>query len=383
MENNDAKKRILYVVTKSNFGGAQRYVFELAQGMNRLGHEVTVACGGQGELVERLQQENIATFEVAGFQRDVSVFKEIKALISLAKIIKQTHPEIIHLNSSKAGLMGAVLARILRVPLIVFTVHGWPFLEPRKKIWQLLAWLGSYLTAIFSHRIITVSYNDLKKAKMPFTEKKTFVIHTAINHYQFFNREEARLKLFDDKITQEHDSNVWLTTIAELSHNKNHTTAIDAVAEFNTTHSTKIFYTIIGGGDLLNTLKEQVSLKGLDNYVTFKNYISDARRYLLAFDIFLLPSKKEGLPYALLEAGLAKVPVIAAKVGGIPELISHRESGLLVEPNNHMNIVEALDLLINNPDKRILYSDNLSQDIKTKFSLEEMIKKTNAVYYRN
>ena len=174
-------KKVLYVITKSNWGGAQRYVFELAINMKKLGYEVAVACGGKGELVKKLQQAGIATYEVAGMERDISFLKEVKAIFSLIKIIRGYKPAVIHINSSKAGLLGTFVARLLRVPKIIFTAHGWPFLEPRKKMWRLMAWLGSYLTAIFSHQVILVSEYDLAHTNMFGIKSKCTVIHTAIS----------------------------------------------------------------------------------------------------------------------------------------------------------------------------------------------------------
>ncbi|MBP9836665.1 MAG: glycosyltransferase family 4 protein [Candidatus Pacebacteria bacterium] len=373
--------KILYIITKSNFGGAQKYVYELAIEMKQQGYEVAVACGGKDELVDKLKLANITTYEVIGFQRDISIFKEIKAILSLIKIIRRAKPDVVHLNSAKAGLLGSIIARLLRVPKIIFTAHGWPFLEPRTRTWRTMAWFGSYVTSLLSHHIINVSQFDLKNAKMPGILNKSSVIHTAIAEFPLLPREEARYKLIGEELTEQHRSNLWLVSVAELNHNKNHVTAIDAVAEFNSTRANKIFYTIIGSGELHNSLQDQVNLKGLNDYIKFLNYVEDANQYLLAFDIFLLPSKKEGLPYALLEAGLAGLPCIASRVGGIPEVIIDHESGILTDPNNHMTIVSALDLLINYPDQRFLYSENLKQDIQTKFNLTKMVEETKSLYF--
>ncbi len=374
------KKKILYIITKSNFGGAQRYVFELALEMKKMGHEVAVACGGKDELVTKLQSANITTYHVNGFQRDINFLKELLALFSLTKIIYQYKPDIVHLNSAKAGGIGSLISRILRVPHIIFTAHGWPFLEPRAKWWKTLSWIGSYLTSIFSHHIIIVSNYDAKHMNMPGIKNKSSVIHTAVSPFPLIERENARNALFSEEIIANHRYDIWLVTNAELNNNKNHTTAIDAVAEFNSTHSTKIFYSIIGSGELLPILKEQVALKGQTEYVNFLGYTENARQYLLAFDIFLLPSKKEGLPYAILEAGLAQIPCIASQAGGISEVISDKESGLLTDPNNHITIVTAFDYLLTNPDKRSLYGEILFNHIKTNFALEKMVVETEAVY---
>ena len=195
----DSSPKILYVITKSNFGGAQKYVYELAVEMKRQGYVVAVACGGRGELVDRLKSADITTYEVKGLERDISILKEIKAIVSLTKIIYQIKPGIIHLNSAKAGLLGSIIARLLRVPKIIFTAHGWPFLEPRSRTWQNLAWLGSYFTSLLSHHIINVSQFDFQHGKMPGVQSKSSVIHTAISEFPLLSREEARNLLIGEE----------------------------------------------------------------------------------------------------------------------------------------------------------------------------------------
>ena len=143
-----------------------------------------------------------------------------------------------------------------------------------------------------------------------------------------------------------------------------------------------MFYTIIGAGDSLSSLKEQVDLRGQNEYVHFKGYQANARQYLMAFDIFLLPSKKEGLPYALLEAGVVGLPVIASNVGGIPEVIEDQVSGMLIHPENHVTITDALDYLLNNPDERNTFALNLQDKIRSHFAQSQMIEKTKDVYAR-
>lgn len=380
MNSTTQQKKVLYIITKSSWGGASLYVFELATAAKAKGYEVAVACGGNGELVEKLELAGIKTFFVAGLERDISAFKEIKALYSLSQIIKSFDPDLVHANSSKAGLLGTFVARILFVPKVIFTAHGWPFLEPRSRTWKIMAWTGSYLTALFAHEIILVSENDFKHTNMLGVINKCQVIHTAVAKFPLLSRDEARARLFPSEIAIRHLSNIWLVTIAELNHNKNQAVVIDAVAEFNNEHSTKIFYSIVGAGDHESELREQVELRGLSEYVHFCGYTENARQYLLAFDIFILPSKKEGLPYALLEAGLAQIPCVASNTGGIPEVITDKQSGLLIDPENHMSIVSALDHLLRNPDNRSRFADVLCAQIEDNYSLGKMIEKTLTVY---
>jgi len=374
------QKRLLYVITKSNFGGAQRYVLELALAMREAGYLVKVAAGGQGELIERLEASGIATYEIMGAQREIDWRSEVSALLSLRTILKDFKPDIVHLNSSKAGLLGSLLARLLRVPTIVFTAHGWPFREARSRSWLMIAWLGSYLTSIFADRVITVCEFDTKSTYLFGTKSKQTVIRNALSPFTLLPRTEARKSLFSNEIIAKHLHDVWLVTHGEVNPNKNHTTAIDAVAEFNSNHPAKVFYTIIGAGELVPSLREQVSLRGMNDFIYFMDHVPEVRTFLLAFDLYIMPSLKEGLPYSLLEAGYAGLPVIASRVGGVPEVIYHQETGLLVNPRTHTGMVEALALLINEPEKRSLYSNNLLEHLRVNFDQAEMMAATKAVY---
>lgn len=376
------KERILYVITKSNWGGAQKYVFDLATNFAKQNHQVAVACGGAGLLKTNLEEANIETFSISSLARDISFFKEIKAFFSLLNIVRKYKPDILHLNSTKAGLLGVVIGRLCRVPKIIFTAHGWPFLEPRSRHWKILVWLGSYFTALLAHQLIVVSENDYKQTKMPGILKKTTVIHPAIKPFPLFTREEARAKLFTEEVVQAHAHNLWLVTNAELNHNKNQMVVINAVAEYNSNNQTKIFYTLIGEGDDFANLQEQITLKGLGDYVHLLGYIPSASTYLAAFDFFILPSKKEGFPYALLEAGVARIPTLATGVGGIPELIKHKDTGYIVDRDNHQTIVTALEELLANPNLRNMIASNLEETVKIDFALEQMIEKTKRVYQR-
>jgi glycosyltransferase involved in cell wall biosynthesis len=372
--------KILYAITKSNFGGAQRYVFELALAMRAAGYEVAVAAGGNGELLERLAAAGIKTYQITAAQRDIAWRKEVAVLQSLRQILTDFKPDIIHLNSSKLGGLGALTARLCRVPHIVFTAHGWPHHEERHWSWRLMAWVGSYLTALLSHQVITVSQFDAKRTYFFGTKGKTTVIHNALFPFTLLERTHAREKLLPPEVIAAHARDIWLVTHGEINHNKNHTTAIDAVADFNQTHSAKIFYVIIGSGELQGALAEQVSLRGMREHVIFLDHVPEVRTLLLAFDLYIMPSLKEGLPYALLEAGYAGLPVLASNVGGIPEVIHEGETGLLFDPHTHTGMTDALALLINEPEQRSLYTKNLRAHIETHFNPETMLKATQAIY---
>ena len=129
----------------------------------------------------------------------------------------------------------------------------------------------------------------------------------------------------------------------------------------------------MGDGELEMSLSDHIHGRAADTQVRLLGYVQDSRAYLQAFDIFVLPSKKEGLPYALLESGAAGLPCIASNVGGIPEIIENRKNGLLIDPNDHQSIVCALEKLLASPELRRQYGEALQEKVAHEFSLEEMI----------
>jgi glycosyltransferase involved in cell wall biosynthesis len=374
------KKRILYVITKSNWGGAQRYVFELATAMKDRGHDVAVVAGGAGELMERLREAEIETFAVGDLKRDINLEDEWRSFWRLKEIIEDWKPDVLHLNSSKAGALGAFAGRLCQVPRIVFTAHGWAFLEARNFFWKAAIFFVSYITALLCHRVIAVSRNDHLQAPMFFLEDRCIVIPTAVPSFTLYPRDDARNILFTDEERRAHEHDIWLVTNAELIKNKNLELAIRAVAEFNRANNEQIFYSIMGSGELHETLLIRIHEEDADSHIRLHGYVKDARMYLNAFDIFLLPSLKEGMPYAVLEAGIANLPVIASHVGGIPEVIEHEKTGMLIDPYNHITVAKVLKSLIVNPEIRTTIADNLHVRVRTEYGLHAMVEKTQALY---
>lgn len=372
-------EKILYVITKSNFGGAQRYVYDLASGLPRDTYEVAVACGGNGPLVSKLTAEHIPVYHVQNFERDINLLKELRAMRELARIIRTVRPDIIHLNSSKAGGTGALVARLCGVKTIVFTAHGWPFNEPRTALWRCIVWALSYLTTLLSHRVIVVSEYDKTRARMPFLSSRIVLIQTALPPIPFKTREDARL-LIPTTFRTRHRDSVWIVSTSEHTRNKNLTMLLRALATLVERGHTGICLTLMSDGEDRPLLERMVDELNIRDYVYFTGFVDEARTYLKAFDIFVLPSLKEGMPYGLLEAGQAELACVASKVGGIPEVMEDGVSGFLINPRNETTLTNAITELITSPTLRVTLGQNLKRKVETDHSLEHMIDETMRVY---
>lgn len=307
------KKKVLFIITKSNWGGAQRYVYDLATSISKKGYRTAVALGGTGELERKLREAGIRIFPLHSVQRDLSVGSDIGGFLFMYKTIRSYRPDIVHLNSSKAGGLGALGACLSGVRRIVFTAHGWPFMEHRNLLWRLFALLGSWATALLSHAVITVSRRDLELGKrMPFCRAKMHLVYNGIDLHMAFGSGDVIRRAFSQgaRITG---------TVGELTHNKNQVALVEQARS-----DPDVCIAIVGEGEERAALEEKTKRYGLQDRVKLFGFLP-ASEVLRGFDAFALPSFKEGLPYAILEAKAAGLPIVANRVGGVGEILDAKD----------------------------------------------------------
>ncbi|GMU74425.1 MAG: glycosyl transferase [Candidatus Campbellbacteria bacterium] len=368
----NTRKKILYVITKSNWGGAQRYVHDLAVHFAQK-HDVAVACGGEGTLRERLSSASIRVIPLPELERDVHILKDIRTFFDLLDIIRREHPDVLHLNSSKIGALGALAGRLLRVPRVLFTAHGWAWNEDRSTFSKLLVSVVYFITLVLCHETIAVSESVRKQAtRLPFVGSNLRLIRLGIGEKELSSREEARTKL-----PEKARAPFVIGTIAELHPIKGISYAIEAIKELN---RADISYVVWGEGEMRQSLEESIRRLGLQNHVFLQGHMHDAETHIRAFDCFVLPSLSEALGYVILEAGRAGLPVVASAVGGVPEIIESMHSGILVQPEKPSEIAGALSLLLDDENRRRTFGAALQKTVHERFSQEKMFTETQHVY---
>lgn len=367
--------RILYVITKANWGGAQRYVYDLAIASQAAGHTVRVISGPEGILTRKLTQADIDTVSLPALTRDVSLMAEWQVFKELRAEIEEFEPDIVHGNSSKAGALAALAARATGSARVIFTAHGWAYNE-RRPAWQrLLIWLAHYATVLLCDRTICVSKAMRRDARfMPLVQNKFDVIHHGIGTIEFLDHNTARAELAPDLTLP-----FWIGTIAELHPTKQINVLLRAFKDISETHADAALV-IIGDGQERERLVAYAKKLGIEGQVVFCGHVDQAARYLPALDLFVLPSRSEALGYVLLEAGQAGLPVIATKVGGIPEIIESGVTGALVLPGSSRLLSIMLESLMDDESLRDRLARNLTQRIEERFSLTRMTTKTLALY---
>jgi glycosyltransferase involved in cell wall biosynthesis len=378
------RQKILYVITKSNLGGAQKYVYDLATALPGDRFEVAVVAGGKGPLLERLAEANVRTISIKSLKRDISIFSDLISFFELIFIFKKERPDIIHVNSSKVGGLGALAGRIAGVPQIIFTCHGWAFNEERP-VWTILAIrFLSWLTVMFAHKTITVSFRDtVDGQKMLWSKGKVVMVHNGIRKPEFIERTSAQNQIKDmaRKNGVEIPKNSFLIgAIGELHKNKGYEYMLRAFSIARKNRNFPYRLIIIGEGEEREKLKGLIRELDLEADVCLLGYVKDAPTFLAAFDAFTLSSIKEGLPYVIIEAGYAGLPVVATNVGGVREIIEDMKSGILVQTRKPDDIAEGLSMLAKEPEKIRVFGLNLKEKVERDFSIEKMVAKTIEVY---
>jgi glycosyltransferase involved in cell wall biosynthesis len=377
-----SKKKLFICITKSNWGGAQKYVFDIATNTPRDQFDTTAVLGGGGDLMKKLEEAGVKTILLKNSQRDINVKKEFSLLFELIKLFRKEKPDIVHLNSSKIGFVGALAARLSGVKKIVFTVHGWAFNENRSFLSKTLFKILHIFTIILCHEVISVSEVSKKQIGKLFGKKLT-VIRNGLRDIDLKNKDSAREGLSVKMLEKNKKTSsilsgnpIWIGTISELHTTKGLNYAIEAISKIKN----NIIFVIIGEGEKRKELEEQIVKLGIANKVFLIGYVDLASTYLKAFDILTLSSITEALPYMLLEAGYASLPVIASNVGGIPEIIENNKTGILVSSRNSEEIKSSIEYLIKNPQKARDFGSSLKEKISKNFTQKIMLEKTFALY---
>lgn len=365
-------------------GGAQRFLYELVTHLSSEKYDLLVAAGGSGILFKKLAEKNIKTAEIRNFSNIFGI-KNFFGFLEIFNLIRKNRPDIIYLLSSEAGFLGSFAGNLYclflrKKPKIIYRIGGWAFKEPRNIIIKKIYLWAEKISASFKDVIIVNSEFDRQLAiKNKITKpEKIITIFNGIDFHKlrFLTRERARQFLFRSVNPPQ---SPLIGTVANFYKNKGLNFLILAAAKIKKLQLNWQFM-IIGEGPERQKLQELIQKLELENHVLLAGKIPDAYQYLKAFDLFVLPSVKEGQPWVILEAMTAEVPIVATNIAGIPEMIENEKSGLLVEPADSDALTEAIEKILTHPSLAKEFAHNASTVAKEKFKIEEMIRKNEELF---
>ena len=362
--------RILYVITKSEIGGAQTHLMEVVRYMHYAGHNVLVVTGTAGWLTNELATIGVDYVILPDLIREINPAKDIKTITSICHILEDKQPDIIHCHSSKAGIVGRIAGAIKNIPA-VFTAHGWAFtsgVSPAKRI--IYAAIEHIMLGI-TKRVICVSEFDRKLAKRWFLHNynRVITVHNGIAD-----------KKFSNSTFREYSLPLKLVSVARFSHQKNNMELIRAVEQINKLYSGSLQLNMVGDGPLLSEAQAYVESYKLEDDVHFLGSRTDVDDILNQNDIFCLISNYEGLPISIIEAMRAEMPIIASDVGGVNELVQDGVNGLLIPRGNIFELVDKLKYILEHKDLIKSMGEASRKIYEEEYTADRMNQKILSVY---
>jgi glycosyltransferase involved in cell wall biosynthesis len=358
--------RILHLISSGGLFGAERVAVELSKSLKRTYHcepilgVIRNVYNPHEEISEEAKSNGIA-YAVFSCRSQL----DLKLAFSVREFIRKNRIEIIHCHGYKSNFYG-LLASGGQVPSVT-TNHNWLTAHWKLKIYCIL----DSLWIRFFDRIVAVSdevRKEMVRYKIP--EQKIRVIDNGIALERFETAVETKhvkgqLGL-DEKVK-------IIGTVGSLIAEKGHIYLLEAARQIVDVVK-DVKFLVVGDGPLRKPLEEKSEELGIKKQVILAGQRKDIPELLKAMDIFVLPSIKEGLPMALLEAMAAKRPVIATRVGAIPKVIENKDIGVLVEPKDVAGLRDAIMNLLNEPGRMNLLARKGFDRVCKDFSSDEMGK---------
>jgi glycosyltransferase involved in cell wall biosynthesis len=379
------KPKILRIITRLERGGVPYEVLEVTRSkeINKFFDQVLVSgyCENEIEI-----PPDIKILRVKNLVRDVSLVKDIFALIELIKIILLEKPDIIHAHTSKAGFIGRLAGFICKVPYKIYSPHGHIFSgyfsKPKTFLFKFLEFIAGKFTDVLVVRtedekeaFENVGYRGrfffIPKAevKLPNQKERQKISESKTNE---------EIEKIKDKIIGLKNSGVKIVgTISRLEPVKGIEYLIRAFSLLLKDLDQKIFLLIVGDGSERKRLQELAEkILGKENFL-FTGWIYPPDDFYPLFDVFCVPSLNEAWGVTIIEAGKFGIPIVASSVGGIPYFAGGYV--LLVPPRNEQKLKEAIKKILENEELRKILSEK-SYELSQKYTKDSMIKRYLELY---
>jgi len=373
MKNNKKEIQVLYIITKLELGGAQKVCISLFNGLQSNGHESFLISGSDGALKKNVEK-NPHVILLKNFKREISIKKIFLEIKNFFDLIRQIHDikiqsphVIVHTHSTKAGLVGRWAAFFAGIKKRVHTVHGYGFHKHQNKIAWSITYFLELLTSFITTHYICVSSEDVKTGikLFPRFAKKHSIIRAAVDWEQFY--------IPAKKITEfpNYKKQFIFGTVSCFKKQKN---LIDLFKAFEYAYSQNhnIKLEVVGDGHLRPEFEAWITQHDLKNKIILHGWQDKVAPFMMEWNAFAMSSLWEGLPCAIIEARLLKLPVLSYKTGGIHDVIVNGQNGFLYKQGNWQELARGMLAISANRylyQKFQSYEDNLND-----FNNQQMVK---------
>ena len=375
--------RICRIIGRLNIGGPAIHAILLAEGLRSRGYETVLVSGQEGpregSLRDRAVQKGVAPLFLRELGREVRPGRDLLALCKLVRLLRQQQPEIVHTHTAKAGALGRIAAKIVGIPLVVHTFHGHIMHGYFSRGVTRLFLATERRLAMVTTRILTVSAGLRDELlRLGIGRPDTVEVMPLGLELDGFLRSDLRRGEFRRRLGISPEVPL-VGIIARLVPIKDHTTFLEAASDLHRSRP-DVRFLIVGDGELRPQLEQQAVAFGLNHCVDFLGWQRELEPIYADLNLVVLSSLNEGTPVSLIEAMAAGLSVVATRVGGVPDLVEHGKTGLLVPPKNPVALSEAMRALLGDPDRGRQMGRLARETVYPKYSDAALIDRMDRLY---
>jgi len=382
--------KIVHIITRMDRGGSAQntlltcaalsgsYEQVLVHGLSLESRMTELERRSVEKCVHEAKKRGVKIIPLSSLVRRVDPLRDLIALFSLWRFMIRERPDLVHTHSSKAGILGRLAARLAGVPAVVHTPHGHVFYGHFGPLTSKIYLLVERIMSRITDRLIALTQGERDDylALSVCDQKKIVTIHSGVDvdHYLHakvnVQRKRKSLGLKPEGLV--------VGTVGWLLPIKGPMYLLKAMAEVWKRYPRTILV-YVGRGDLEGELRREASRMGASEKVWFLGWRDDIHEILPVLDIFVLPSLNEGMGRALVEAMAAGKPIVASKVGGVPDLVIQGENGLLVQAADVNALAGGIESLLANPKKRKEMGEK-GKKMAIKYGSDSMVQKIDQLY---
>jgi len=361
-------KKILYILTKADLGGAQKYLIEITKYLPD-NYKPYYLMASEGYFSNELVKLGISREQIFFVPMTNSITNlplHFKSNAETIKIIKKIKPDLIHCNSMTGGVVGRICGFLTGTP-VIFTAHGWTFAADYSKPLIIFYKILETLLGFLTKKIICVSEFDRQIGikTMPFFKNKMITVHNGISDIQ---KEFIKKEFYGNDLK--------IIMISRFAYPKDPYTLISAVSELNK-NGCRVKLDLFGYGEDTEKVKSFINDCGDEN-IAYKGELYEVAPVLKDYDVYALISKKEGLPLGIIEGMRSALPVLASNVGGNAECING--NGYLVKKEDVSDCKEQIKKILNSKNELKILGAKSRTLYECKFCAERMATETIAIY---
>ena len=383
--------RVVRIIARLNIGGPARHVSLLDAGLSRRGYETLLLYGesdvSEGSLAHLVTEQKLPAHAISTLSRRVSVWNDISTFFSIARHLFRIKPDVVHTHTAKAGIVGRLAATVFNITrshgkrcLVVHTYHGNVFRGYFGSVINWLVRLAEWLIGFCTDYVVVISeqqFFEIVRELRIVPREKTKTIPLGLDLERFLAVSASSPSLREDLAISR--TSLVLGFVGRLVMIKDLETLLRAFKVVQGEIKSAVLL-IAGDGPVREKMMFLAQSLGISEAVIFLGWRHDLPILYRTMDIFLLSSRNEGTPVSVIEAMAAGLPVVATNVGGVPDLVNHENSGLLVPAGDPVAMADAVFRLAGDTHTRTAMGTEGRNIAKTRYTSDRLVQDIDRLY---